>query len=150
MYCRLFSVLNKFYEIWNYKIFSNRSGIILKIHGWRAKKKERRWFCLFSFPEKLTFHWYALLSDCVYLQITHHGVVTVNASNSHQHVSWYDSPLCTSEEITRTHQHKHKHTPTHSRGLYTSAGQPYLRGQCVFVFLRIPMCPLTWARMESS
>lgn len=50
----------------------------LKIHGWWAKKNS--WLCLFSFPEKLTFQGYMVPTDSVYLQITHHGIITVNAS----------------------------------------------------------------------
>lgn len=84
-------------------------------------------FCLFSFPEKLTFHRYMVSSDTAYLQITHHGIVTVNTSNSHQHVSRYESPRCSSEEITLIHTHTH----THRGGLYTNTGQQYLRGHCV-------------------
>lgn len=95
---------------------------------WRLSLK--RQFCLLSFPEKLAFHRYTVPSDSVNLQLAHQGIVTPNDSYSHQPLSWYDSPLWTSKEITLTHTNINtQHTHIHTQGL--NAGQLYLWGQCV-------------------
>lgn len=83
-------------------IFFLKLSITLNIHAVCAKNVSAR---LLSFLEELTFHRYMLSSDNAYLPIAYHGKVTVNASSSHQHESWYESPLCTSKKITLTHKH---------------------------------------------
>lgn len=95
---------------------------------WRLSLK--RQFCLLSFPEKLAFHRYTVPSDSVNLQIAHQGIVTPNDSYSHQPLSWYDSPLWTSKEITLTHTNINtQHTHTHARTKCRSAVS--LRTMCV-------------------
>lgn len=82
--------------------------ITLEINGWWPKRKGA--FSCFLFLESWHFRDKQLHQAVSICKTTHHGIVTANASNSHQHVSRYDSPLCTSKEITHTYKTLRTHT----------------------------------------
>lgn len=88
--------------------------ITLEINGWWPKIKGA--FSCFHFLKSWHFRDKQLHQAVSICKTTHHGIVTVNASNSRQHASRYDSPLSAPPRKSHTHTYKTLHTHTQSKG----------------------------------